>query len=742
MKKILLTFIGLLAVILTANAGTVEKSYTLSFMHTGAGDGNQLNSTSIALNKIFEEASLEYVSGLAAVPTITYYNSKMGLKLGSGSGVGSVTFTLSETAQVKVTKMMVEWASYGSDTSGVEITVGNETVKTDTSNKNTLATSELTLAEPQDATTITIASYGSNAKKARAFVQSVVVYYEEEVSGPVAPQYSNVPENVKLTVGDKMDYPAIEPSDLTYSFSADPAGILTFDDAAKTITAAGIGTATVKFTTAAMGDYEAGEGSFEVEVVGKTPELSFANPVVYGKVGSGVVWQTVTITEPAHTDAKVTYTSSDPEIVAVDAATGRINVADVKKAGEVVITATLPASGDYAEGTASYTISVINTDVSAIEPGEAIFNFNVENPYGMTSTSDSNFWEKNVKEIVSGNGLVTLSFAGNYRSWIADNYGLRVNKNATVTIAVPAGYKLTKVVIEGSITGNLDGLTNAAGKTWTAGEGVVKNSIVLSSTGTTKINSILVMYESAGSALKSPELIFEKNDYSMMVGEATTINAATAPEGVEVVYAIEGLNADEYSITEDGANLNVTVDKAGYYTLTAKSAATDEYTDGFEIMRLNVYAPVTAYADGEEITSNTFEAEADGDEDTVTITFDLPANDYLYYKLESIAATTVKAADDESDDENQLPGYTLYNDGIEIPAGFNGTLSYYQANYGFLSPVKTLAISIPTGVAEIAIDEEGAVRYYDLNGREVKGQLDSGIYVRLRNGKATKILVK
>lgn len=150
---------------------------------------------------------------------------------------------------------------------GTEIGKANTSSSTDTD----LIKEMFNVADPVVATSISL-----TATK-RCYVKSITVYYEGEVSGPVSPTYTNVPENVKLTVGDTMEYPAIEPSDLTYTFSAEPAGILTLDDATKTITAAGIGKATVKFTTPAVGDYEAGQGSFEVEVV--SPATASGNDV-------------------------------------------------------------------------------------------------------------------------------------------------------------------------------------------------------------------------------------------------------------------------------------------------------------------------------------------------------------------------------------------------------------------------------------------------------------------------------
>lgn len=60
------------------------------------------------------------------------------------------------------------------------------------------------------------------------------------------------------------------------------------------------------------------------------------------------------------------------------------------------------------------------------------------------------------------------------------------------------------------------------------------------------------------------------------------------------------------------------------------------------------------------------------------------------------------------------------------------------------SPVKSFAYNIgSTGVEEIVGAGEGPVRYFDLNGREVKGEkLERGVYVRMQGGNATKVLVK
>lgn len=53
-----------------------------------------------------------------------------------------------------------------------------------------------------------------------------------------------------------------------------------------------------------------------------------------------------------------------------------------------------------------------------------------------------------------------------------------------------------------------------------------------------------------------------------------------------------------------------------------------------------------------------------------------------------------------------------------------------------------LLLAKTTGVANIAADAAAPAVYYNLNGVEVNGKLASGLYIKVANGKATKVLVK
>ncbi len=83
-----------------------------------------------------------------------------------------------------------------------------------------------------------------------------------------------------------------------------------------------------------------------------------------------------------------------------------------------------------------------------------------------------------------------------------------------------------------------------------------------------------------------------------------------------------------------------------------------------------------------------------------------------------------------------------YVNGIKVTKD-HSALEYYAYANGVPSATKTLNIMLdtPTGVAEIEAAGAGEVRWFDMQGREVKGQPEKGIYVRVVNGKASKVIL-
>lgn len=588
-------------------------------------------------------------------------------------------------------------------------------------------------------------------------------------TGPIEPVFKGIPQKedgslgYEITIGETQSLPTIEPSELTYSFSTTNNDIIDIDETTKTITAKKIGTAIVNFTTEAFEDkYLAGNGSFEISVVGKEPKLSFANESVYGKVNTGVVWQQVTVTEPEENLGAITYSSSDPEIVTVDASTGQIKPSDVKKAGVATITATIAANGDYAEGSCSYMIVVIDPNAE-VKPGETLFDFTTTNPYGMTTMSGNTaLYERDmdnpVTSIAGVNETVIISFDGRYRSWKTSNSNeLRVEKSNTtnpassLTVKVPEGYKITKIGITGSaVTPKYspesgDSPDDDFNSVWIpavidGSSQVVDEVTITADPNQLKISKINVMWDASGSDMKPAQLTFTPNVNGIYVNEEAEINAVNNPEGRTITYSIAGLNADQYTITpsEDGKTMKVRVNTPGTYTLEARSAAGDGFRDGFAIMRLNVYRHLAVYVADVKIEQDEINTETE-----TYIRIDVPENAFLYYKFEN--SSTPETTADDITDENLLPGYTLYDNGddIPIPAKTIGYFNFYIANYGYKSPIRKIALSFETGVTDIdANTEDGVVRLFDLNGRQINGEPEKGVYIRIQNGKASKVLVK
>ena len=91
--------------------------------------------------------------------------------------------------------------------------------------------------------------------------------------------------------------------------------------------------------------------------------------------------------------------------------------------------------------------------------------------------------------------------------------------------------------------------------------------------------------------------------------------------------------------------------------------------------------------------------------------------------------------------------YDLAVDGATttVPADLKD--HYYEIEVQPFNWTDIAAFNIPTAIEDIdvenaeAIEEEGDARYFNLQGLEVKNP-GEGIYIRVANGKATKILKK
>lgn len=597
--------------------------------------------------------------------------------------------------------------------------------------------------------------------------QTKPLFYKEVEAGPIVPTFSGYDAEYTIQNGEDyaIDLPAIQPADLDYTFTSENTAIVEISNGK--IIGLTPGQTTVKFTTAATDNYQVGNGSFTVTVTKLQPELDFQDEVVYAKVGVGAVWHPVTIVKPSDPEqqGKITYTSSDPSIVSINEEEGQVTKADVHAPGTVTITATMEETETYAEGSASYTIIVYDPEASAAS-ATSTFDFTKQNPYGFTTfANNSGSMETKTKEIYDE--TVTISFTGQYRSFTTSDggYELRLQKSSTMTISVPEEYKITKIglaakgdtstLLKGSFSpasgtdipdgesGNNTG-DEIPNQTWVPANGAVVSSVTYSAgNNASEIWYIVVEYELASSDLITPDLSFSQPINGIYVNEEGSINAVNNKFNRPITYEIVGLTeGDDYTITPDGENLKVLVKVAGSFALYARSDAGDGYRDGLAIMRLNVYNHLAVSVEGATLSTNDEGVEEIDTTNATEVTFTVPEFAKLYYQIVTSNTPSTQAEGDETtDDVNCKPGFEYDDDGVvEIPAKTNGALNFYIANYGYISPIRTIMLNDPTGSAISEVEAAGSAVYFDLQGRKVAVPA-RGIYVRTQGGKSTKVRI-
>ena len=219
-----------------------ELAYTVTL--TGS-TGESTGLTTSDINKFTGSGASTYLNAITAV-TKSYGPTATGMKLGSSSDAGTITFSLKSAGQVTATKIVVSAKLYNSG-------------KAATLNVNSIGAQSLsgdfndytfTFTNPTDITTLTFAS------SKYIWVQSVSVYKN---SGAVTPAINSVTVNpttltLNLQGTTSKDVAATvnavggAPTDITWSVEdANPTGCVTVTEG--TVTAVAVGTAKVRATS-------------------------------------------------------------------------------------------------------------------------------------------------------------------------------------------------------------------------------------------------------------------------------------------------------------------------------------------------------------------------------------------------------------------------------------------------------------------------------------------------------------
>lgn len=233
-------------------------------------------------------------------------------------------------------------------------------------------------------------------------------------------------------------------------------------------------------------------------------------------------------------DGTITYESSEPTVATVDPATGYVTPVGT---GVTIITATATETTGFTESSATYTLTIYE-----IEDG--VFDFAKGN-YLSGQGPSKNTNELNNCDWEAGN--VTLTTAGRNCWYDASTLRLYAGSGedaaGSITISVPSGYFITKMVVTGGTNLIADKGTKD-GTNWTGYE----NSVVLTHDGggTITLSSIVVTYTD-----QTSKTVTVAGNFEYEPGQYVTADYVTASFDVNVVvpaantvYAVSDVKDD------------------------------------------------------------------------------------------------------------------------------------------------------------------------------------------------------
>lgn len=288
-------------------------------------------------------------------------------------------------------------------------------------------------------------------------------------------------------------------------------------------------------------------------------------------------------------------------------------------------------------------------------------------------------------------------------------------------------------------------------------------SIKLDATKRLYVKSITVYYEDNGSTItKEPAgLAFTEEAYTANLGEDFTTPELTNPNGLEVTY--KSSNEAVATVTTDGT---VNILTAGTTTITATSEETEVFKAGEASYKLTVIDPNSTedkivfeslgYSDGTALTTVT--------KGKSTLTFAKGSNSNnapKYYVSDKTArlysGNTLTIAVDESCyiTEIVFGGSTLgaltasagsYNNETWTPTVARSdnkisNVTFTATGKPRFSSITVKYALIPSGIADIEAEENGAVEYFNLQGVRV-AEPANGLYIRRAGNKVEKVVIR
>lgn len=270
-----------------------------------------------------------------------------------------------------------------------------------------------------------------------------------------------------------------------------------------------------------------------------------------------------------------------------------------------------------------------------------------------------------VATLVFSNGTNNSNFPGTKTS-SSDWKHLRIYVNNTMTIKPASGIMITGVTIN-YISGNVKTFTANVGTyafsgtvgTWTPATGTAgtEQDLVLTSSGTSRINNIIVTYEKSSSDKKAADLKFTPDVVNFILGDAFTKPTLTKATTAAVTYSSDAPTV----AAVDATTGDVEIKGAGKAVITAAAASNDEFYAGSASYTINVTAPLKTMERASQVVDGgkyVFYFEGHGASTLINTT-----NNYGYMMCEEVTIADGKFQTEETNlitiNKVEGKGYTM-----------------------------------------------------------------------------------
>lgn len=434
---------------------------------------------------------------------------------------------------------------------------------------------------PDNTKSVTFSVGGSSGHRR---IKEIKVTYTAAASNTVATPTFN-PVAGEVAKGTVVNFNC-ETEGVTYYYTTDGTDPTTSSSTGSSYTVNSDVTLKVMATKEGMDNSAVATAAYTVAKA--NPNLAFSQTNVTANYSEQFTPPTLTYDEGY--DGTITYSSSNSAIT-VDAETGEVTFGPSAIDKTTTITATASATDNYSSATASYVLNVI--DPNAIKG-------NLNNSTFGTSYTGSITPIANFTSVTGSIGGVTVTYAKGTASnaYINDNE-IRMYNGIELKFIAPAGYTLSSLDFDNTITRCTPTSGSVSGSTWTApsdGE-VTEVTLTCSGTGNLTLKTVTIHLANS-SALAQPTI----NPASGTYTEAQTVTITNNEEGATVYYTTDGSTPTTSSTVYSAP---FTLGHSGTYTVKAiavKGEETSNVTTNTIVINIHVDAPVFTEASGSTFT--------------------------------------------------------------------------------------------------------------------------------------------